>query len=186
MMVFDRHAVRVGPMQYREFEQALVEMFSVDESYLSRFRARLRHLRELGVPNVPKRGSGNASTYTLAHLFTTSIALTVETLGYAPTTSVILARKAAAQLDWLPGEKRDVFLLVANYPPMTPDNLDDTSGMELGVRGFTWINEHFGGQTGAFIVVGAENAGRLVTNSKTIAVSLINLSQRLKALPKPA
>ena len=81
----------IGPssMQYREFEQALVAVFSVNEAYLSIFRARLRHLRALGVPNVPKRGSGNASTYTPAHLFTTSIALTIGTLGYAPTTAVI-------------------------------------------------------------------------------------------------
>ena len=82
-------------MQYREFEQALVGMFSVDETQLGAFRARLRHLRKLGVPNVPKRGSGNASSYSQEHLFTTSVALTVETLGYTPTTSVLIAAKAA-------------------------------------------------------------------------------------------
>ena len=182
-----RHPVRVGPysMQYREFEQALVGMFSVDEAQLSAFRARLRHLRKLGVPNVPKRGSGNASSYSQGHLFITSVALTVETLGYTPTTSVLIAAKAAGQLDLLADAKQEVFLIVANYPPLTPDNiLDDPPSMQPGVRGFSWINEHFGGQTGAFIVVGAAQAGEFVTSRKTIAVSVINLSQRLKALPK--
>src|SRR6185312_7244014 len=125
--------VRVGPMQYREFEQALVEMFSVDETYLSAFRARLRHLRKLGVPDVPKRGSGNASSYSQGHLFITSVALTIETLGYTPTTSALIAAQAGRQLDWIADEKQDVFLLVASYPPVTPDILADPPSMQPGV-----------------------------------------------------
>ncbi len=114
------------------------------------------------------------------------MALTIETLGYAPTTAVILAKKAAGQLDWLPGEERDVFLLMANYPPGAHAKMsDDSPFLPLGVRGFSWINDRFGWQTGAFIVVGADNVGDLVTSSKTIAVSVINLSQWLKALPTP-
>ena len=59
--------------------------------------------------------------------------------------------------------------------------------MKPGVLGFSWINENFGGQTGAFIVVGRRDTSEnLVTSSKTIPVSVINLSQRLKAMPKGA
>lgn len=174
-------------MQYREFEQVLVEMFSVDETYLSAFRARLRHLRKLGVPNVPKRGSGNASSYSQGHLFITAIALTVETLGYTPTTSALIAAQAGRQLDRIANEKQEVFLILANQPPLSPENiLDDPPTMQPGVRGVSWINQHFGGQTVSFIVVGAAEAGKFVTTGKTIAVSVINLSQGLKALPKVA
>jgi len=170
-------------MQYRQFEEVLVEMFSIDETGLGAFRARLRHLRNLGIPNVPKHGSGNAVNYRREHLFTTSIALAVQTLGFAPTVSALIAQQATRQVHWLMGEKHEAFLIVANVPARTPGEMVDALGIRPGVRGFSWINNQFGGQTFSCVVVGAAEAGAIVTSTKTIACSVINLSERLKALP---
>jgi hypothetical protein len=174
---------RVGSaMQYRQFEEALIGMFSIDETNLGAFRARLRHLRNLGVPNIPKRGSGNALSYSQNDLFTTSVALALQMHGFAPATSAILAKSAAGHLYLL--EQREVFLIVANLPKLTPANIEDTPGIRPGILGFSWIKNQFGGDTYACIVLGAPAAGQVVTSTKSIACSLINLSERFRALPK--
>jgi hypothetical protein len=170
-------------MQYREFEKVLVETFSIDEASMGAFRARLRHLRNLGTPNIPKRGSGNAVNYRREHLFTTSIALALQTLGLAPVVSALVAQHAARQAHLL-GSGKDAFLIVANFPAPKRGEMSDTPGFnQIGFRSSTWINNQFGGQTFACIVMGAEEAGKIATSTKTIACSLINLSERLKTLP---
>jgi hypothetical protein len=164
-------------MQRKEFEEALIHMLGVSEAGLGAFQGRLRHLRTLGIPDVPKRGSGNAVNYTKWDLFTTLIALALHSLGFAPTTSAIVARQAARNV-YLLGEENEVFLIVANIPGSA-----DAPGIELGVRGFAWLKNNSGGDTYSCIVVGADNVGRIVTKTKTIACSVINLSERFKALP---
>jgi hypothetical protein len=41
-----------------------------------------------------------------------------------------------------------------------------------------------GGDTFACVILGAEKAGRFVTGAKTVASSVINLSEHFKALPR--
>jgi hypothetical protein len=164
-------------MQRKEFEEALIHMLGISEAALGAFRGRLRHLRTLGVPNVPKRGSGNSITYRKEDLFTTLIALALHSLGFAPTTSAIIAKQAAGNVHLLGGEN-ELFLIVANIPRYA-----DTPGIELGVRGFSYLKNNTGGDTYSCIVLGAEHAGKIATETKTIACSVINLSERFKALP---
>jgi hypothetical protein len=172
-------------MQYREFEEVLIQMLGINEAGLGAFRGRLRHLRNLGIPNVPKRGSGNAVSYKKEDLFTTLIALTLQTLGSAPVVSAILARKAAGHI-YLLGGVKEVFLIVGNFPDPAPGNIEDIPGIEPGVLGFSWIKNQFGGDTYSCVVLGAAEAGKIVTSTKTIACSVINLSERFKKLPEDA
>jgi hypothetical protein len=164
-------------MQRKEFEDALIHMLGISEAGRGAFLGRLRHLGTLGIPNVPKRGSGNAVAYKKEDLFTTLIALALHTLGFAPTTSAMIAGQAARNLYLLGGEK-DVFLIVANIPHSA-----DPPGIELGVRGFMWLKSRSGGDTYSCIVIGADEAGKIATGTKTVACSVINLSERFKALP---
>jgi hypothetical protein len=97
-------------MQYRQFEEALVQMFSIREASLGAFRARLRHLRKLGIPNIPKRGSGNTFIYRVEDLFTTFVALALQTLGSTPTISAMIANATARWLRRLTFEKEDIFV----------------------------------------------------------------------------
>lgn len=163
-------------MQRKEFEEALIHMLGISAAGLGAFRGRLRHLRTLGIPDVPKRGSGNAVTYRKEDLFTTLIALALHSLGFAPTTSAIIARQAARNAYLLGGES-EVFLIVANIPRSA-----DAPGIELGVRSFNWLKNNSGGDTYSCIVVGADHAGKIATKTNTIACSVINLSERFKAL----
>jgi hypothetical protein len=170
-------------MQYRQFEEALVQMFSIRIASLGAFRARLRHLRKLGIPNIPKRGSGNTLVYRVEDIFTTFVALALQTLGSAPITSAIIARGAARHLRWLGSGAEEIFLVVMNLPEPTLENIGDLT-IPLGVRSMTWLKNPLGGDTLACVIEGAERVGKFVTSTKAIASSVINLSEHFKALPK--
>jgi len=164
-------------MQYRQFEEVLVDVFSIDESALGAFRARLRHLRNLGVPNIPKRGSGNAVSYGRVDLFMTSIALALETLGFAPAISALIAKKAAQYIQLAGGH--ELFLIVANF---SRSDLD-SPGMQPGMLGFNWLHNQLGGQTFSCVVGGAKETGTIATSFKAVVCVVMNLSERLRALP---
>ncbi len=53
-----------------------------------------------------------------------------------------------------------------------------------GIKSMFYTINPLGGDTFAFIVVGAAEAGRFATNAKVLASSMINLSERFSALPK--
>ena|SRR6267154_2497832 len=170
-------------MQYRQFEEALVQMFSIREASLSAFRARLRHLRKLGIPNIPKRGSGNTFVYRVEDIFTTFVALALQTVGSAPAISAVIANAAARYFTRLGLEEQDIFLVVMNLPEPTPENIVDLT-IPLGVQTMCWMKNPLGGDTFACVILGTEKAGRFVTGAKTVASSVINLSEHFKALPK--
>src|SRR5215471_14531826 len=112
-------------MQYGQFEEALVQMFSIREASLGAFRARLRHLRKLGIPNIPKRGSGNIVIYKVEDLFTTFVALALQTLGSTPVISAVIANVAARYFKRLGFEEEDIFLVVMNITEPTADHIGD-------------------------------------------------------------
>jgi hypothetical protein len=169
-------------MQYGQFEEALIQMFSIREDSLGAFRARLRHLRRLGIPNIPKRGSGNIANYGAEDLFTTFVALALQTLGSAPAVSVPIAYAAARYFATLGLVKDDIFLIVMNLPELTPENIGDFTPPP-GVGTMCWLKNPLGGDTFACVMLGAEKAGKFVTGTKTVASSVINLSEHFRALP---
>jgi hypothetical protein len=173
-------------MQYGQFEEALIRMFSINETNLGAFRARLRHLRKLNIPDVPKRGSGNTATYRVEDLFSTFVALALQTLGTNPTVSAVIARFAARYPERLRSEDEELFLIVTNVPNPDPENIVDTVWPPPGVLRFCWIKNSINATTFACIVSGAAGVGKFATHADTVASAVINLSQRFKALPKDA
>jgi hypothetical protein len=173
-------------MQYRQFEEALVRTFSIKEANLGAFRARLRHLRRLGIPNIPRHGSGNTATYRIEDVFSAFVALALQTLGSNPTVSAMIARVATQFVERLISEKEELFLIVTNFPEPDPENIGETPVPPPGVQRFCWINNPIGGSTYACIVSGAAEAGKFATHVNTVASSIINLSERFKALSKDA
>jgi hypothetical protein len=71
-------------LRYKDVELALAVMFSVGEDEIGAFRARLRHLRNIGVPRLPKVGSGTQITYTRRHAFELAIAFQLGVCGVSP------------------------------------------------------------------------------------------------------
>jgi hypothetical protein len=175
-------------MQYGQFEKALVELFSIRESNLGAFRARLRHLRNLGVPKIPKRGSGNTAIYKTEDILATFVALALQTLGSTPMTSAEIAKFAVEYFGKLRSQDEDIFLVVTNTlakrGSSNPKYLERLTKAPPCVGRMLLTTNSVGGDTLAFIVVGAEDAGKFATNAKVLASSMINLSERFRALPE--
>jgi hypothetical protein len=171
-------------MQYGQFEAALVQMFSIREANLGAFRARLRHLRSLGIPNIPKRGSGNTAIYRRKDLAVTFVALALQALGSAPTVSAQIATFSARYFEKLRSREEDTFLVVMHTSEARSEFIGWLMKSAPNVERASWTVNSLGGDTYAFIVLGAAEAGRFATNAKAVASSVINLSERFKALPK--
>ena len=70
--------------QYKDLELAMARNFKVNMQDLPAFRARIRHLRNLGVPKHKKPGSGQKISYSRADAIQLLIALEAELLGLPP------------------------------------------------------------------------------------------------------
>jgi hypothetical protein len=77
--------------RYRHIETALAVIFGIKPESLGAFRGRLRHLRNIGVPNVPKPGSGEQIVYTREHAIELLLALELGALGITPRAAAMLA-----------------------------------------------------------------------------------------------
>jgi hypothetical protein len=170
-------------MQYRHFENALIGMLGIEEVELGAFRARLRHLRKLGVPNVPKHGSGNTAIYQKVDVFSTFIALALQTLGSNPTVSALISRFATRRVGLIETYKTELFLIVTNIPDVNSEGLNTVPDPTDGAADFTYINTSASARVLACIVPGADRAGKFATQSNLIACAVINLSGRYRALP---
>lgn len=90
--------------QYRHAEAALAALFRVGNAGVKTFRARLRNLRKLDVPRLPKVGSGTRIAYSREAVWQVYVALELEAAG-------LPSGKAAALTLWhwealLPGLER--------------------------------------------------------------------------------
>jgi len=68
-------------LRYKDVETALASIYSIVEDELAGFRARLRNFRNLGIPDLPKLGSGTHLSYTRDHLYQMFLALELHTLA---------------------------------------------------------------------------------------------------------
>lgn len=71
-------------IRYKNVEEALTRIFKVSDDDLGAFRARLRNLRNLGIPQLPKTGSGTQIAFTRGQLIEMLIALELSRLGIPP------------------------------------------------------------------------------------------------------
>jgi hypothetical protein len=71
-------------LRYRQLEAALAEVTKVPPRKMGAFRARLRHLRNIGAPRLPRTGSGQPISYSPIQALELCIALQLENLGTAP------------------------------------------------------------------------------------------------------
>ena len=70
-------------LRYKHVEVALAEVIGIGPNDMPAFRARLRHLRNIGVPRLPNPGSGQPIAYTRQQALEL-LALELETVGQAP------------------------------------------------------------------------------------------------------
>jgi hypothetical protein len=71
-------------MEYRAFEEILGKLHRVAPDDSKAFRARLRILRDLGIPNVAKPGKGARVDYRFDDLWAAHLGLTFDDAGLPP------------------------------------------------------------------------------------------------------
>src|SRR5260370_14595406 len=82
-------------MRYKQVEEVLSQIFEVASANLKAFRARLRHLRNIGITHDLERpGSGTQISYTRENVVEMLIALELETFGISPRRTVTLSYEA--------------------------------------------------------------------------------------------
>src|SRR5215469_8286170 len=86
---------KVSWFRYGVIERALADVLRVRPEKMNAFRGRLRHLRNINCPKLPKTGSGQPVFITREQAIEILIALELGTLGVAPRYAVELAKSYA-------------------------------------------------------------------------------------------
>jgi hypothetical protein len=107
-------------LQYRHVEAALATVCDIAPNKMGAFRARLRHLRNIGLARLPKPGSGQPILYAERQVLEMLIALELETHGYLPRNAAFIAQSIVRQSPYGQHEGGDCFIIVddpqkANY-----------------------------------------------------------------------
>ena len=114
-------------LQYGDVERILARTHDIKDRHRKAFQARLRHLRNLGVPRLSKVGSGTRISYTQDDLHELFLALELMRCGVSPATIEHLIRRHRRQL---PANLRGALM---------------TKGEEIW---FGFCLDHFGGDVG--------------------------------------
>jgi hypothetical protein len=113
-------------LRYGHIEAALAEIMKIEPDAAKAFHARLRHLRNIGVPaGLPTPGKGQAIKYTRQHAFEILIALSLQQAGQGPQNAGRTAKYVNDQYHEkkpLKNEGQDIFCTV--YPPVGPKEDD--------------------------------------------------------------
>jgi hypothetical protein len=154
----------MNDLRYKHVEAALVRYFAVPEQQLGAFRARLRYLRKIGVPDLAKVGSGSQLTYSREQAIEMMLALQVSQLGASP--------------KWFASTKR-----------AQPDFLDTISAHPKRGDAFSVIipdkllsADKDGSRVTILTISGKKNLMRWISNASVHSYSVINLSQTIREL----
>jgi len=106
------HAVR-----YRCLEAALADVLIVKPKGMGAFRAKLRHLRNLGLPRLPRPGSGQAINYTRPQALELVVAMELEKFGQVPRMAAENAKSIVRQCPYGQHEGEDCFVTITEAKP---------------------------------------------------------------------
>ncbi len=92
------HKLEQRDLRYKDVERALARVFDIADQDLPAFRARIRHLRNLGALNLPKVGSGTQITYKGSDVYFLLFALELEYIGCPPRIAAVYTRQIGEKL----------------------------------------------------------------------------------------
>jgi hypothetical protein len=81
-------------LRYKEVESALAQVMNVRPKDIGAFRGRLRHLRNIGLPSLPKIGSGKAIDYSPRQALEMLLALELEDAGQTPSNAAFVVAES--------------------------------------------------------------------------------------------
>ena len=104
-------------LRYKHIEFALADVMRTKPRNMGAFRARLRHLRNIGVPRLPHSGSGQPIEYSRRHALELLVALELEKVGQAPKQVALLAGSIVGQLPDSEYEEGDYYAVISESKP---------------------------------------------------------------------
>jgi hypothetical protein len=134
----------MSDLRYKDLEGTLARIFDVPKKEVAAFRARLRHLRNIGIPDLPKVGSGTQITYTRRHAFELLVALELTRAGVSPRYVRPLVKQAADDFEKLKGrfsgEKVSMQITGAGHGASVAASTDYLDLRERPFRHLTIVN----------------------------------------------
>ena len=103
----------VVAFQYGQVEAAIAEVLGIKARGFGALRARLRHMRNIGVPELPRPGSGQKITYSKSMALEMLLTVTLERGGFTPRIAALAGpRIASVSWNYHPDQGEDVFVIV--------------------------------------------------------------------------
>ncbi len=102
-------------LRYKHVEAALAEVMNVKPKAMGAFRARLRHLRNIGLPRLPSPGSGRAIDYARRQALAMLIAVELEKVGQTPKQAAIMAESIVRQSPYGQHEGEDWYVYTSGH-----------------------------------------------------------------------
>ena len=99
-------------LRYKHVEVALAGVCKVTPRDMGAFRARLRHLRNIGLPQLPKPGSGQHIRYGERQALEMLLALEIEKVGHSPRNAALLAQSIVRQSPYGRHGRRDCYIVI--------------------------------------------------------------------------
>ena len=103
--------------RYKHVEMALAEITHVKSKDVGAFRAKVRHLRNIGLPQLPSPGSGLRISYSPRQVLEVLIALELEKVGHAPKSAAPLAHSITQQAPYGQHKGHDCFVVLSEATP---------------------------------------------------------------------
>lgn len=100
-------------MEYRGFEATLAKLHGVTADGMSAFRARLRVLRSMGVPKLPRVGKGARVKFSRAEIADVHLALTLGESGLPPARIIEAVRCTEKLRVWPPHRPERTWLVMS-------------------------------------------------------------------------
>jgi hypothetical protein len=98
-------------------EGALAEVMGVKPKGMGAFRARLRHLRNIGLPRLPESGSGRPIDYSRRQALAMLLAVELEKVGQSPKQAAALAESMVRQSPYGQYKGMDCYVYVSEHNP---------------------------------------------------------------------
>jgi hypothetical protein len=134
-------------LKYKHVEAALVDVARVKPKAVGAFRGKLRHLRNLGLPQVPSSGSGKHVIYSRRQVLEMLVAIELENIGHKPDSiAVALSQSIVRQSPYGQHEGKDCYIVLSPLSE-TPERYQVMYGIQTvrkflddGPHVFTLVN----------------------------------------------
>lgn len=133
-------------LRYKHVETALFAVAGVQPEAIGAFRGRLRHLRNIGLPELPSSGSGKHIVYSRRQALEILIALQLENIGHKPQSAAIISQSIVRQSPYGQHHGKDCYVIPSAPSEDLPEYkmmyglVDVSKFMKSGPDIFTVVN----------------------------------------------